>query len=895
MATNFNKIEAKWQKAWEDKQAFKAESDSKKKKYYIAMVYPYANGLLHLGHLYTYIYSDVMLRFKRLQGFNTHMKVGYHCTGTPIVAAAKRVEENEKEQIKILESMGIAKKDISKFKDAEYWTKYWPKEIKKDLIKLGFSHDDRYTFKTTSLNPPYDAMVKWQFNKLKEKDLVKKGKHPVVWCPKDNAPVGDHARSEGEGETPQDFIWNKFKMKDSDLILMAGTTRPDALYGQTNLWVDPKGDYIVTQVEDEKWVTGSAVFQKIKDQYENAEIIRKIKPKELIGKIVQGPLVDYEIPVIPAHFIDAAIGSGIVYSALEDPVDLFELKKIQSDPEKMKEFGIDKKTVMKLYPIHIIDVPGMGSNLGEEIGKEFNITSSDQTDKLEKAKGEMNKRVFRKGIMRDNCGECSGMTVPKAQEFLKKKLVEEKDSVMFYELAGKVVCRCLTTCIVKVVSDQWFIEYNNEDWKKQTHKCLDKMQIFPEQNRKQLDYVIDWLNRWACVREFGLGTKLPWDEDWVIESLSDSTIQMAYATISKYLQNSEEYNFKTDKINDEFFDFVFLGKGSSSSVEKSTSIPKKMIETMRKDFDYWYPFDFRNTAKDLIQNHMTFCLFNHTAIFPEDKWPKAYGLNGRIMVDNEKMSKSKGNFFTARELYEKHGADIVRLAASNAGEGIDDANYEMAFLDSAKKRLNELKIFIEESYNKGSSSKTNADPWFESAINTIIKETTESMENVKFKSALQTGFFDMRRYAKKYMKKTGNKPNKELINFYIESQIKILSPFCPHICEELWETIKKKSLVSLESYPKANEKKINKKYEDQEKAQDKIVEDIKNIFKLIKDKPKQVYVYVMPNELEIYNQEELESMIETPTKVFAVNDKDKHDPENKSKKAKPGKPGIYIE
>jgi leucyl-tRNA synthetase len=97
-----------------------------------------------------------------------------------------------------------------------------------------------------------------------------------------------------------------------------------------------------------------------------------------------------------------------------------------------------------------------------------------------------------------------------------------------------------------------------------------------------------------------------------------------------------------------------------------------MVDTMRGDFEYWYPFDFRNSAKDLLQNHLAFCVFNHTAIFPKKHWPKSYGLNGRIMVNNEKMSKSKGNFFTARELYTLHGPDIVRLTSANAGEGVDE-------------------------------------------------------------------------------------------------------------------------------------------------------------------------------------------------------------------------------
>ena len=108
----------------------------------------------------------------------------------------------------------------------------------------------------------------------------------------------------------------------------------------------------------------------------------------------------------------------------------------------------------------------------------------------------------------------------------------------------------------------------------------------------------------------------------MIESLSDSTLQMAYNTISKYLQHPGDYGFKTDKLNDEFFDYIFLSKGDAESAKKSTGIPLKMIEQMKKDFEYWYPFDFRNSAKDLIQNHLAFCLFIHTALFDQNTGQK---------------------------------------------------------------------------------------------------------------------------------------------------------------------------------------------------------------------------------------------------------------------------------
>src|SRR3989338_7864467 len=243
---DFKEIEKKWQKRWEKEKIFQSEVD-KRKKYFITTPYPYMNGLLHLGHLFTYIPPEIMTRFKRMQGYNVLFKFAFHCTGTPIVAAAKRIEEKEAKQIQILKQMGIQEKEIPKFADPLYWINYFPKETLRDLKRMGFAIDERYTFRTTSLNPPYDKFISWQFNKLKEKGYVKKGKHPVVWCPKDNLPVGDHDRSEGEGETPQQFTILKFKMDDGSYIC-AATLRPETVFGQTNMWIDADVEYSQAKV-----------------------------------------------------------------------------------------------------------------------------------------------------------------------------------------------------------------------------------------------------------------------------------------------------------------------------------------------------------------------------------------------------------------------------------------------------------------------------------------------------------------------------------------------------------------------------------------------------------------------------------------------------------------------
>ena len=208
---NFKEIEDKWQDKWDKAKIFEANPD-KRKKFFVNAPYPYINGFLHLGHLYTYLRTETFARYKRMQGYNVLYPQGWHATGSPIVNAAKRIKENEPKQIKIMKEMSFSDSEIKKFADPKYWVKYFPPENKKDFQKLGLSIDWRREFYTTELNPYYDKFVKWQFNILKEKNYIIKGEFPVVWCPKDNTIVQDHSRIEGEGEVPQEFILVKHKL-----------------------------------------------------------------------------------------------------------------------------------------------------------------------------------------------------------------------------------------------------------------------------------------------------------------------------------------------------------------------------------------------------------------------------------------------------------------------------------------------------------------------------------------------------------------------------------------------------------------------------------------------------------------------------------------------------------
>ncbi len=861
---DFKKNEEKWQKKWKEGKVFEVEANQGKKKYYITTPYPYMSGLLHLGHLFTYIAPEVISRFKRMKGFDVLFKFGFHCTGSPIVTAARKVEEGDENQIQSLKQMEIPDKEIPKFAKPEYWVEYFPKETLKDLYSMGFSVDPRYTFITTSLNPPYNKMIEWQFRKLKEKGFVKKGKHPVVWCTKCNSPVGDHARAEGEGETPQKYLLVKHRLEDGRFIVSA-TLRPDTILGITNLYVNPDAEYLEIEIETKKgketWVLGENAVQKLIEQDWKLEKKKTVKGSEFIGKEVT-EFNDYKSIVLPATFIDPDFGTGLVHSVPSDSADdLIALWDLQKDEETCKKYGLDIAKIKELKPIEVLETGDLGGVPAEHFLKKYNVKNQNEREKLEKIKQELYKLSFYEArfgkIYQGIFGkDVVGRPVQEMKDYVWNEVISQGWGENFYELTGKVTCRCGTPSMVKVVSNQWFLEYNDSIWKTEAHKCLDNMTLYPDKIRGQFNYVIDWLDHWACTREFGLGTSLPWAQEWKIESLSDSTIQMAYCTIAKYLEHHDEYGFSVDKLNDTFFDYVFLNKGGAENVSKETAIPVKMIETMQMDFKHWYPYDFRNSAKDLIQNHLTFSIFNHVALFPEKHWQKAYVINGRVMVNNEKMSKSKGNFFTIRELYKKHGADLIRLAAANAGEGIDDANFDMDFIETGKRRLSDFHSFAEENYGKGREDMKPIDNWFESLLNKQIKETTLNLENMMFKSAVRNGFLDLGRALKWYQRRTGKMMNKSLIEKYVEAQIKMLAPFTPHFAEEMWTSIGKEGFVSNTPWPEFDESKIDSDADKGEELIENVMSDIQTVLKLAKiDEPKKLTIFVSsPWKYDLYKE-----------------------------------------
>jgi leucyl-tRNA synthetase len=410
-----------------------------------------------------------------------------------------------------------------------------------------------------------------------------------------------------------------------------------------------------------------------------------------------------------------------------------------------------------------------------------------------------------------------------------------------------VICRCATRAIVKVVEDQWFMAYGDPEWKKRAHAALDRMTLHPEAVRKQFHHTIDWLNDWPCAHHRGLGTKLPWDEAWVIESLSDSTVYMAYYTIAHALQGGEMRSTVpwAGRLDDAFFDYVFRGLGEPAAIAKRLRVAPKVLQDLRREFTYWYPVDLRHTGKDLIQNHMTFTIFVHEALFPDEHRPRGFGIIGHLALGGRKMSKSKGNVWYLRDAMKAYGADLVRLGLANAGDGLDDPNFDADFVESMGPRLQEWVGFATARVRSRTTSLP-IDKWFRSTMNRVIAASRAAMEAMEYRAALRHGYFDLQSAWSWYVRRSGGVPHVRLLRRYRETVTKVLAPFTPHLAEEVWSRMKGRGFIAAAPYPEAKASEIDAGAEAAERYLRSAIDDVREILKVTSLKPRRIVLYTAP-------------------------------------------------
>jgi leucyl-tRNA synthetase len=874
---DFKKIEEKWQKRWEEAKIFEADVEQSKPKFFITVAYPYVNAPQHIGHGRTYSLTDTYARYKRMRGFNVLYPQGFHYTGTPILAMAKRVANKDNELMKEFQGIYHIPADVVEtFTDPLTLANYFHNELKLGMKEMGYSVDWRREF--TTIDPIYKKFIQWQFRKLSEKGYLVQGTHPVGWCPSDNGPVGMHdTQGDVEPEITEVSLV-KFKL-DDDLIVPVTTYRPETLFAVTNIWVNPDVEYQVALVNGEKWIASRECYEKLKYQARRIDFSnqRTVHGSELVGRTVSNPLTGHKSIILPASFVDPKTGTGLVMSvpghAPYDYLALVDLKKDEELEKLSKRYGLDASKVKEISPISMVRVSGYSELPAKDVVQRMNIKSQ-MDPKAEAATKEVYMKEFNEGIMKDNTGKYAGMKVSIAKDQVKSDLEKLGSAEKFYELTNSpIYCRCKTECVVKVVENQWFINYGDPKWKQTVREQLEVMRIVPEELRQEYRNVVDWLKYRACARRHGLGTNLPQEPDWIIESLSDSTIYMAYYTIANYIR---KLKLSERQFSDDVFNYLFLGEGNSTSLAKKAGLPATTLKSMRNEFLYWYPLDSRHSGSDLVPNHLTFFIFNHVAIFPEKLWPKQIVNNGMVQMEGKKMSKSIGNTIPIRDAIKRYGADTIRIAVLGSAELLSDANFSNSIADTLRDRLQKFYDFVAEIAStkparpnspKGprDDALANIDKWMLSTLQNRISQATDAMEKCQVREAIQQSFFmidiDLAWYlrrinAEKNARGASNSdsssPNPILARL-AETWIRLLAPFAPHVCEEAWEKLVGKGLVSVAEWPVPDKTLIDLEAEEKETYLMRVLEDTREIIKVTNIRPKKVYYYVPPKWMyEVY-------------------------------------------
>ncbi|KAH0486090.1 MAG: hypothetical protein KVP17_004912, partial [Porospora cf. gigantea B] len=901
-----SRIERDIQAEWALNQVYLAQppvenAEGPKEKYFVTFPYPYMNGRLHLGHAFSLTKAEFAARFQRGQGKRVLWPFAFHVTGMPISACAdklknelnnvKKAEVKEtddieinhtmkfsgnrtklvaktgpaKTQKEILMSQGISEEEVPLFINTDHWIHYFTPLGKKDLEAFGVAVDWRRSFITTDKNPYYDQFVRWQFLTLRALGKIKFGLRPAIFAPDVRQACLDHDRASGEGVGPQEYSLIKMKaqvlpvaleaLEGKNVYFVCATLRPETMYGQTNCYVQPEGEYGVYPAFDKPMSIpqGYTVNAHVRPA-EEAEMLpdvficadrcarnmgfqgiipvdeafaphqlRTVSGMDLIGTQVSAPLSQYDsVRVLPMLGVSMTKGSGVVTSVPSDSPDDWAALKDLLDKEAMrKQFNVDRQWCERDV-VDIIEIPGMGTRAALDIYDKMKIQSQKDRQKLKDAKEEIYKRGFYEGTM--IIGPYAGQKVQVVKDLVKADLLASGEAIAYIEPEKEVISRSGVECVV-ALCEQWYLDYANEQWTQDCLKWVKSSEVYAETGQpsgfhtynpsthNQMISTVSWLQEWACSRSYGLGTRIPWEEESLIESLSDSTLYFAYYTVAHLLQGNIEgsgaglLGLQAEDLTPDFWNFIF-----GLSEEPPKGVPLEKAQRCRDEFNYWYPMDLRCSGKDLIFNHLTMALFNHVAIFgdsPTTRMPRSYWCNGHVQVDTQKMSKSLGNFLTMEWCLEEYTADATRIALADAGDSLEDANFQRDNATNALMRLYNLVTWgqkvVDGQFALRSDIDHDLDRMFINEAKSLANKARKSFEGLLFREGLKSAFFDMinaRDAYKSMCDAAGVTMSQSAIKEWLSVFALTMSAITPHVCEHLWRRVLQKStFVVQEVWP----------------------------------------------------------------------------------------------
>ncbi len=734
MKHNFKKIEPKWQKKWEEQQAFKAVDGSDKPKFYGLVEFPYPSGAgMHVGHIKAYSSIEVLSRKRRMQGYNVLFPIGFDAFGLPTENYAIKTNTHPRE---------ITDQNIAKFTN--------------QLKSVGFSFDWSRVIDTTQED--FYKWTQWIFLKMFENGLVFRDKTLVNYCPSCKVVLSNEDSQGGkcdichsdviqkskdvwylritqyadkllEGLEDVDYPANikqqqvnwigkstgafvNFAVDGIDETLQIYTTRPDTLFGVTFMVIAPEHPLIDKYADR---ITNMDAIKAYREECaKKTEFERTQLVKDKTGVRIQGleginPVNGKKIPIYIADYVMMGYGTGAIMAVPAHD---------QRDYDFAKKFGIDIIEVIKGGDISKEAYTGDG----EMVNSEFLNGYTKKKDSIERMLEELEK----KGI-----GKAGVQYKMKDWAFNRQRYWGEPIPIVHCPKCGDVA-----------------VPYEELPLR------LPKIKDFqPGEDGQSPLAKIDSFVNCTCPKCGG-------------DAKRETDTMPQWAGSSWYfLRYVDPHN--TEALAD------------------------------RKKMEYWMPVDWYNGGMEHVTRHMIYSRFWHHFLYDLGivNTPEPYAkrsAQGMILgSDGDKMSKSKGNVVDPLDIVNEYGADALRTYVLFMGDYGAAAPWNDSSVRGCKRFLERVAgltdIMTEEPAAKDMEVK----------IHKAIKKVSSDIEAMKFNTAiacLMTLINEI--YA------VGKISKDDLVIF-----IKLLCPFAPHLCEEIWETIGGEGLLSLSQWPEYEESK----------------------------------------------------------------------------------------
>lgn len=751
MKFDFKNIERKWQKSWQDHKIYKSRVDAKKQKYYCLEMFPYPSGRIHMGHVRNYTIGDVIARYKMLRGFNVLHPMGFDAFGQPAENAA-----------------------IKNSSDPESWTLKCIDWMKKELYRLGFSYDwDR---EVSTCMPDYYIWNQWIFLKMLEKGMAYKKASCVNWCPGCATTLANEEVIDGacwRCHTPvvsKDLEQWFLRITDySDRLLEdleSLKSWPQAVLAMQKNWIGKsEGVEICFKLDDG---LALSVFTTRPDTIFGATYVVLAPEHPLITKLIKGTPRENDI----TQFIEKI--------SKESRID-------RLNPQVTKE-GI----FTGLYAVNPANGEKVSVWIADYVLMEYGtgaimaVPAHDQRDFLFAQKYGLPIRVV---IQPDD-----GLLVLSADTM---REAYEKEGTLIH--SGE------------------FTSYHSSEAKKVIAQWM-------QDNRMGVIKTHWRLRDWLISRQRYWGTPIP-----VVYCDRCGIVGVPYEDLPVVLPKNIKISGEGGSPLKQSQEFVVtqcpkcLGKArretdtmatffdSSWYFFRFTSVDEPRLPFSVKEAKYWMPVDqyiggIEHAVLHLLYSRFFTKFLKDSGLTDLDEPFARLLTQGMVLKEGEVMSKSRGNIVDPDDILERYGADTLRVFILFAAPPEAELDWNDKGMDGAWRFLNRIwrfvTVYCEDSKTAACVKHAGDLSVLTRKVHETVKKVTLDMEGgFKFNTAI-AGIMEL---VNELYKLDDQERLNPVIAKAVETLVILMSPFAPHLCEELWQMLGHKESVFHATWPEFDE------------------------------------------------------------------------------------------